>query len=143
MGAVLSHLEGSLLLTLNQFLDQDAYTNQVAWPNMSFDPPENKKWVKPIITFGDLTQATVGDTGLNRIDAVMSINCCGPINTAMGELNDFIDRVMSWFKRGKDTAAVSSYSMRIISVSKNSPMQYGDHVCVPVKVKLYTETENI
>ena len=143
MSAIYQHLIGSLYQHMVDFAASESIpVTKIAFENNQFDPPDGGIWFRVITFFGQTIQATVGDGGYNRIEGSFLISVFYDKGKPAGPLNEMVDKVMAYFKRGTDTPLVSSQKVRVLSASREN-LQYEEKwVQVPVRIRFYTEALN-
>lgn len=96
-----SALKAAQIAILTRFKSQWADRTPVAWPNVSFTPPEEGPWVRLDIVWGDAEPSTMGQSGgkRNTIPGVVFVNVFAPIGKGRGAINAEADAARNVFNR--------------------------------------------
>lgn len=76
---------------------------QVAFPNVSFTPPDDGRlWIKPAILWGEGRMVSGGaGTAGNWVTGILVLNVFGPDGEGLGDLYDLADSLRDAFTRVK------------------------------------------
>lgn len=145
MSGVNQHLIGSMANKFQAWLTANGYT-QVAWENREFTPPAvdgSTPWFRPTFFPAETRQASVGDAGLNEMGGIMLINIFYPKGKNAGTPNQIADSLLSHFKRGTLTDAVSGYQAKIFNAWRDSALPEEAWYNIPVRVRYFQQVNNI
>lgn len=145
MSGVATHIYGSIGYHLQEWFDTNKIT-AIAWENKSLDPPAidgTKSWARVSFFPAETRQGSLGDEGLNEMSGIMLVNLFYPKGKGSGILNALADSLVSHFKRGTITAAVSGYTAKIKNAWRDSPLPDDRWFNIPVRVRYYQYVNNI
>ena len=100
-----SALKAAQIAIISRFKTQWAASlnTPVAWPNVSFTPPEDGPWVRFDIVWGEGDVQTMGVTGSGKgrttIPGVIFVNVFAEPGKGRGVINDAADKVRDIFNR--------------------------------------------
>lgn len=138
IGAMANHFQG--WLTANSVPD-----SRVAWPNRPMDPPAvdgSVAWYRATFFPSETRQAGVGDNGFNEMGGIMLINVFYPKGKNSGTPNELADSIISYFKRGTLTSAVSGYQARISSAWRDAALPDEVWYMIPVRIRYFQHVTN-
>lgn len=145
MSGPVSYLMGSMAQHLQTWLTANSIS-KVAWENRPLDPAAvdgTEAWARVSFFPKETVQASVGDNGLNEVGGIMLVNLFYPKGKNAGTPNSLADSLVSHFKRGTLTGAVSGYSAKIWNAWRDAALQEPAWFNVPVRVRYYQQVENV
>jgi len=109
----------------------------IAWPNVPYEPTANETYLRPTFLPAATEQVGLGDTGLDRTDAIYQVD----VFTGAGSGRTAIpDSVADHFKRGT-TLTYNGTNVRISGVSILPATIDGSWQIVPVSINFYSYTD--
>lgn len=145
MSGVSRHLIGSMAQHLQSWFTTNNIEH-VAWENRPLDPPSpndtEKPWSRVTFFPAETRQASVGDEGLNEMGGIMLVNVFYPKGKSSGTPNQLADSLMSHFKRGTTTTAVSGYQARVFNTWRDAALPDDTWFNVPVRVRFFQHVTN-
>jgi len=146
MSGVSRHLIGSMADHLQAWFTANSIS-KVAWENAPLDPPEvddgnAASWARVTFFPKETRQASVGDAGLNDMGGIMLVNLFRPKGELAGAANVLADSLISHFKRGTLTPAVSGHQTKITNAWRDAALPDDVWFNVPVRVRYYQYVTN-
>lgn len=91
----------------DRFDTQWANTTPIAWPNVTFDPPDAAAWVRFVATDATARTASFGDPGNNvhRHTGLLTLMIFVPVNTGDKEALELADQASAIFRGWQDAAS--------------------------------------
>lgn len=87
--------------TLNEFSGINYINeNNIAYPNVSFEPPQNKRWFELSFLADKPTPASIGEEAQNRWNGIFQIDICTPLAKGVDEANAKYEWIAKLFSRG-------------------------------------------
>lgn len=87
--------------TLNEFSGTKYITeNNVAYPNVLFNPPEDKRWFELSVVADKPNAVSLGQDAQNRWTGIFQVDICTPLNKGEKEANTKYEWIAKLFKRG-------------------------------------------
>lgn len=88
-------------MTLNEFSGTSYITKEnIAFPNVSFEPPQNKRWFELFVLSDSPNSVGIGEEAQNRWNGIFQINICTPLDKGVKESNAKYEWIAKLFKRG-------------------------------------------
>lgn len=135
-------LIGSLSKRLSDWAAENDMT--VRWPNdKAFTPPtDGSGWIRATFFGLESQQAAVGSTGLNLLEGIMHLSVFYPRGTYAGAAYSKAEALISHFKRGTVTDAVSGVVARVSQAWREADLEEEKWFHVPVKVRYFQHVSN-
>ncbi len=109
---------------------------EIAFPNESFERPDNGYWYELYFLPTEPVQVELGSEARSRWSGVMQINICVPKNDGIVPLNSRYNNIASLFRSGSIIDGV-----RIRRTYRTSALDDGDYYVMPVSVEWQADLE--
>ena len=74
-------------------------TTPIAWPNVSFNPPDAAQWLQVTVLWGDGFLETMEATASNRLFGVVQLDLMGPQGAGLGAMMVIVDTLRDILNR--------------------------------------------
>lgn len=115
--------------------------DNIIYVNKAYTPTEGTPFLQAFAFFSEPTQASLGTSGLNRLDGYMQIDVNVPVNEGRTSVNPILAELRGIYKRGT-TLTNADISVKCVTVWESSPFAGDGWYVVPIQVRWYAYTTN-
>lgn len=121
---------------INNEEEKEYFYPEVAFPNESFERPDDGYWYEIYMIPAIPNQIELGTEARSRWTGIMQINICVPKDSGTRALNARYDAIASLFRSGLYLEGV-----RVVRTYRTSALDDGDYTVLPVSVEWWADLD--